>query len=80
LRDSAVEAEAALAPRLSSAPVTASIAVTLTPLLLSLEHLWACHSPGSRGGRDAFRGKGVQTEICKGARRQWSWKQSSDAE
>lgn len=45
-RGSAAEAEAVLAPRLSSAPVTAAIAVTPTPPLLSLEHLWACHSPG----------------------------------
>lgn len=48
LRSSAVKAEAALTTRLSLTPVTALIAVTLTPLLLSLQHLWACHSPGSR--------------------------------
>ena len=72
-------AEAVLAPRLSPAPVTASIAVTLTPPLLSLEHLWACHSPGrgSTGGREASRGKSVLREICRGEGRQWRWRRSS---
>lgn len=65
--------EAAAAPTLNPAAVTASIAVTLTPLLLSLEHLWTCQSPGSRGGGgEAFRGKRVLKEICRVERRQWS--------
>lgn len=64
-------AEAVLATRLSPALVTASIAVTLTPPPLSLEHLWACHSPGSKGGTEASRGKSVLREICRGVERQW---------
>lgn len=65
----AKEAEAVLAPRLSLAPVTAAIAVTLTPPPLSLEHLWACHSPGKEGAKE--RGKEGQKrgsmlrEICR---------------
>lgn len=42
----------------SQAPVTTSIAVTLTPPPLSLEHLWACHSPGREGAKEGGRHRG----------------------
>lgn len=65
----AKEAEAVLAPRLSLAPVTAAIAVTLTPPPLSLEHLWACHSPGKEGakerGKEGQKRGSVLREICR---------------
>lgn len=65
----AKEAEAVLAPRLSLAPVTAAIAVTLTPPPLSLEHLWACHSPGKEGakerGKEGQKWGSVLREICR---------------
>lgn len=75
------EAEAVLAPRLSLAPVTAAIAVTLTPPPLSLEHLWACHSPGKEGakerGKEGQKRGSVLREICRKERRHWGWRRSS---
>lgn len=71
----AKEAEAVLAPRLSLAPVTAAIAVTLTPPPLSLEHLWACHSPGKEGakerGKEGQKRGSVLREICRREGRHW---------
>lgn len=58
----AAAAEAVLALRLSLAPVTAAIAVTLTPPLLSLEHLWDCHSPGREGAKGGGRHRGGR--VC----------------
>lgn len=65
-RGSAAEAEAVLAPRLSPAPVTAAIAVTLTPPPLSWEHLWFCHSPGREGAKGGGMEASTGEECAKG--------------